>query len=99
MWMAYIHSFFDDIAHQLGLPGMGHYMRREDIAADYDRRTGYAPRDLDWYSLYSALRYGTVSVRVQQRSVHFGQAEPPDDPDDMVMHRTAIESMLAGTYW
>ncbi|MGI8662878.1 MAG: phosphotransferase family protein [Acidimicrobiales bacterium] len=99
MWMAYIHAFFNDLAAQLGAPGMPHYMRRDDLASHYERLSDYTPRDLNWFSLYSALRYGSVSARVQQRSIHFGQAQPPDDPDDLVMHRAALEAMLAGTYW
>jgi len=99
MWGPYMHAFFNDICAQLGGPGMPDYFRRDDIATEYEKRSGYTPRDLDWYGIYSALRYGIVSVRIQQRSVHFGQAEVVDDPDDMVMHKAGLEQMLAGTYW
>jgi aminoglycoside phosphotransferase (APT) family kinase protein len=99
LWGPYMHKFFDDLCEQLGGPGMPHFQRRDDVAAEYEKLTGYTPRDLDWYGMYSALRYGSVSVRVQQRSIHFGQLERPDDPNDLVMHRAGLEQMLAGTYW
>ena len=36
---------------------------------------------------------------MQQRSIHFGEVEMPDDPNDLVMHRATLEEMLDGTYW
>jgi hypothetical protein len=33
------------------------------------------------------------------RSVHFGEASIPDDPDDLITHRSTIERMLDGSYW
>jgi hypothetical protein len=38
-------------------------------------------------------------ARVQRRSIHFGEATMPEDPDDLVMHRASLEAMLAGSYW
>ncbi len=69
------------------------------MAASYEAASGHTPRDLEFYLVYAALRHGIVMSRVQQRSIHFGEAEMPDDPDDLVMHRTLLESMLDGTYW
>jgi aminoglycoside phosphotransferase (APT) family kinase protein len=98
-WMIYLHRFLDDLALQLELPGMRHFMRRDDVAAAYQSFTGYAPRDLDFYTLYAALRHAIVMSRVAQRSVLFGEMEMPADPDDMIMHRTTVERMLEGSYW
>lgn len=98
-WMIFLHRFFEDLAVQLGLPGMPDFMRRDDVAAAYEAASGYAPRDLDFYLVYAALRHGIVMTRVQQRAIAFGEAEMPDDPDDLVMHRATLESMLAGSYW
>ena len=28
-----------------------------------------------------------------------GEAEQPDDVDDMITHRPMVEAMLTGTYW
>jgi aminoglycoside phosphotransferase (APT) family kinase protein len=98
-WMIYLHRFLDDLAVQLGLPGMPHFMRLEDVTAAYESFTGYRPKDLEFYTLYAALRHAIVMSRVAQRSVLFGEMEMPSDPDDMIMHRATVEKMLDGTYW
>lgn len=97
-WMIYLHRFFQDMTEQMDMPGMPEFMRLEDVAATYERTTGYAPCDLDFYIVYAALRHGIVMSRVTQRSIHFGDATMPDDPDDLIMHRATIEAMLAGDY-
>ena len=98
-WLISLHRFFDDIATDNGFPGMPGFLRRDDVAATYERLTGYAPRDLDWYTMYSATRHGIIMFRIHRRAMHFGEAEAPDDVDDMISHRAMLESMLAGTYW
>jgi hypothetical protein len=37
--------------------------------------------------------------QVQRRAIKFGQAETPEDIDDLIMHRATLEQMLEGTYW
>lgn len=98
-WLVFLHRFFEDIAAQSGLPGMPYFLRREDVAATYQALTGYTPRDLDFYTMYAALRHGIIMSRVARRSVRFGEATMPDDVDDTIMHRPTLEAMLAGTYW
>ena len=98
-WMIYLHRFFDDLARQLGLPGLPDFMRRGDVAATYEELTGSAPRDLDWYTAYAAVRHAIIMTRVGMRQAHFGEAELPADVDELVTHRASLEAMLAGTYW
>ena len=98
-WMVFLHRFFEDLAEQLGLPGMPEFLRLPDVAATYERVSGHTPHHLAFFVMYAALRHGIVMSRVQQRSVHFGEAEMPEDPDDLVMHRATLEAMLDGTYW
>jgi aminoglycoside phosphotransferase (APT) family kinase protein len=98
-WMIYLHRFFDDMAVQFGLTNLPHFLRREDVAATYESLTGYTPRDLDFYTMYSALRHGIIMNRIRRRSIRFGEATMPDDPDDLVWHRSTLEEMIAGTYW
>jgi aminoglycoside phosphotransferase (APT) family kinase protein len=98
-WFIFLHRFFEDIAAGYGLPGMPHFIERDRVAATYERLTGYAPRDLDWFTLYAALRHAIVMSRVQRRAIRFGEAVMPDDIDDLIMHRSTLESMVAGTYW
>ncbi len=47
----------------------------------------------------SALRHAVIMFRVQSRAVAFGQAEFPDNPDEMILHHKTLEAMLDGTYW
>jgi aminoglycoside phosphotransferase (APT) family kinase protein len=98
-WFIFLHRFFEDLAQTYGFPGMAHFLRRDDVAATYEAMSGYAPRDLDWFTLYSAMRHGIVMFRIHRRQVQFGEATMPDDPDEMIPHRATIEAMLAGTYW
>ena len=98
-WMVFLHRFFEDLATRYGLPGMPSFLRRDDVAASYEARTGHTPRHLDWHFVYAALRHGVIMARVQLRSIHFGEGAMPDDPDDLVMHRLPLEALLAGSYW
>jgi len=98
-WMIYLHRFLDDIAVGAGLPGMPAFMRRDDVAGTYEKASGRAPRDLDFYCLYAALRHAVVMSRVARRQVLFGEIAMPEDPDDMIMHRASLEQMLEGSYW
>jgi len=98
-WMVYLHRFLDDIALQAGLEGMPRFMRLDDVAATYEARSGHAPRHLEFFTMYAALRHAIVMSRVARRQVLFGEIEMPQDPDDMIMHRPTLELMLEGRYW
>ncbi|WP_027502815.1 phosphotransferase family protein [Rhodococcus sp. UNC363MFTsu5.1] len=98
-WMYFLHRFFEDIAGVAGLAGLPTFMRRDDMIAEYEKRTGHRCRNFDYYSLYAALRHATIMFRIQSRAIAFGQAQQPEDPDDMILHRGTLESMLDGTYW
>ena len=98
-WMIYLHRFFQDIAESVSFPGLPDFLRRDDVAATYESLTGHAPRDLEWFIAYAAIRHGIIMFRIGRRSIHFGELEAPDDPDDMIFHRATIEAMLDGSYW
>jgi aminoglycoside phosphotransferase (APT) family kinase protein len=98
-WMVYLHRFLDDIALDAGLPGMPHFMRLDDVAATYEKLSGITPRDLDFATMYAALRHAIVMSRVARRQILFGEVEMPADPDDLIMHRATLEKMLDRTYW
>lgn len=98
-WMIFLHRFFEDIAAVMELPGMPEFLHRERMVELYEQRSGYAPRDMDFYSVYAALRHAVVMSQVQRRAIAFGQAEMPDDVDDLIMHRATLEEMLDGVYW
>jgi aminoglycoside phosphotransferase (APT) family kinase protein len=98
-WLIYGHRIFEDIAGSMDLPGMPEFLRPDDVAGTYESLTGHTPRDLEFFGTYAAIQYGIVFLRTGHRQVHFGEADEPDDVDDMVMNREPLERMLAGTYW
>jgi aminoglycoside phosphotransferase (APT) family kinase protein len=98
-WMIFMHCFFDELARQMGKPGLPDFMRPDDVAATYAARTGHAVRDLDFYQTYAALRHGIIMTRIHARRVHFGEAEWPDDIDSVIHHRPTLERMLDGRWW
>ncbi len=98
-WMAYLHLFFQDLATDLGAPGLPDFLRPVDLAAAYTEVTGRTPGDLRWHIAYAAMRHGVIMRRVTERAVLFGEAVRPDDLDDMIIHRATLRSMLDGSYW
>ncbi len=98
-WMIFLHRFFEDIAAAAGLPGLPGMLRRADVADSYEQASGHRAQDLEWHIAYAAVRQAIIMYRIQCRTVAFGQAEAPDDPDAMIMHRAGLEEMLDGAYW
>jgi aminoglycoside phosphotransferase (APT) family kinase protein len=98
-WMIYIHRFFQDLVEDLGMPGMPHILRRETVAAIYESASGYQAKDLDFYTAYAALRHGIVMFRITRRSIRFGEAVMPEDPDHAILHHAHLRRMLDGVYW
>ncbi len=98
-WMIFIHRFFEDIATSMGLGGMPHFLHRDRVTEAYAERSGHEPRDMDFYTMYAALRHGIIMSQVQRRAIAFGEAEMPEDIDDLIMHRATLEQMLTGDYW
>jgi aminoglycoside phosphotransferase (APT) family kinase protein len=97
-WLIYLHRFFQDLAVQMGLPGMADFMRLDDVAVAYERHSGHRLGDLRWYVAYAAVRHGIVMARVQRRMIHDGQAAAPATPDELVLHRDTIRAMISGSY-
>ncbi len=98
-WMCYLHLFFQDLAVQMGAPGLPDMFRPADVASSYAVHSGRSPGDLTWHIAFAAMRHGVIMRRVTERSIHFGEAEPPDDIDDLIIHRDSLRSMLDGAYW
>lgn len=98
-WFIVLHRFFEDIATKYGLGGMPDFLRRDDVVRTYEKYSSTTLSDLDFFTMYAALRHGVVMSQTQRRAIHFGEAEMPDDIDDLILHRAMLEEMLAGTYW
>ncbi|WP_241248961.1 phosphotransferase family protein [Rhodococcus sp. X156] len=97
-WFIFLHRFFQDFADMAGVPGLPDFLRRSDVVRSYEQASGATVADLDFYLVYAALRHAIVMARIKRRSMHFGEDTLPEDPDDFVMHRVAMEKLLAGTY-
>lgn len=97
-WMIFLHVFFQDLTERAGMEGMPDFMRRADVVAEYERRSGYRPRDMDFYEVYAALRHAIVMARVFARSVHFDGAEWPEEREAAIYHRDVLAEMLDGTF-
>ncbi len=98
-WMCYLHLFFQDIATDIGLPGLPDLFRPVDVARAYAEATGYTPTDLTWFVAFAAVRHGAIMRRVTERAVFFGEAVMPDEVDDLIIHRATLRGMIDGTYW
>jgi len=97
-WMVFLHDFFQDVCRVFELEGMPGFMRSGDVVATYETLSGHSVPDMEWYQVYAALRHAIVMARVHQRSVHFGEADEPENPDDAVMHCELLRRMMAGNY-
>jgi aminoglycoside phosphotransferase (APT) family kinase protein len=98
-WMCYLHLFFQDLATDLGAPGLPGMFRPVDVAERYAKVSGTTPGDLTWPIAFAAIRHGAIMRRVTERSIHFGEAEAPADIDDLIIHRATLRAILDGTYW
>ncbi len=98
-WMCYLHLFFQDLATDLGSPGLPDLFRPAEVARTYARCSEHPTGDLTWPIAFAAMRHGAIMRRVTERSIHFGEAEMPDDVDDLIMHRSTLRAMLDGSYW
>jgi aminoglycoside phosphotransferase (APT) family kinase protein len=98
-WMIFLHAFFQNMAVTYGFPGLPDFMTRESIAAQYSELTGRPVEALEWFEVFAALRFATISTRTSLRSIMYGQMEQPADLDDLIMFRPLLEQMLDGTYW
>ncbi|MGI8755834.1 MAG: phosphotransferase family protein [Acidimicrobiales bacterium] len=99
-WMTFMHRFFQDIAADMAeLPGLPDFLRPDDVAAAYCEATARQLADLRWFLSYAAMRHGIIMRRVTERAVLHGEADRPDDIDDLIIHRSTLRRMLDGTYW
>ncbi|XUL86819.1 phosphotransferase family protein [Streptomyces galilaeus] len=98
-WTVYLHRFFQDLTVAFGQPGLPEFFRRDRVEARYAELTGHTPRDMDFYTLYAALRHAIVMLRVAYRQVHFGESAVPADPDTLILHHGSLRAMVQGSYW
>lgn len=93
-WMVFAHEVFQEIAEMLGLPGMPDFLREDDVVAAYERLSGVALGDLTWFRVHAAVSWACVFLRTSARQIHFGEIEPPTDPEAVFHHRPLFERLL-----
>jgi aminoglycoside phosphotransferase (APT) family kinase protein len=94
-WLVFAHRVFEHLAGNFGVGGMPHFLRPDDVVASYERKTGHAARDLDFYMVYAGVQWCIVFLRTGFRSVHFGEREMPADPDEFMHHRGLLEELIS----
>ncbi|MFG2828127.1 phosphotransferase family protein [Streptomyces sp. NPDC048434] len=98
-WMVFLHRFFQDLTESSGQRGLPGFLCRDRIESRYADLTGHRPRDMEFHTLYAALRHAIVMLRVAYRQVHFGEVPVPADADALILHRDTLEAMIEGRYW
>jgi hypothetical protein len=76
------------------MPCLEGFFQRERVAAIYREECGRELRHLEWYEMFAAQRFAIVSIRTTLRSIAYGDAEQPDDLDDVIMFRDLLEEMV-----
>jgi len=93
-WMIFAHRVFETIAAELALPGMPHFLREDEVKAEYERVSGAALGDLQWYYVYSGVQWAIVFMRTGARQIHFGEIERPADIESLFHHKPLLERLL-----
>ncbi|MFK7894724.1 MAG: phosphotransferase family protein [Myxococcota bacterium] len=94
-WMAFMHRFFEDLIAPSGRPTLPHLMRSDELRAIYRDASGVEIEAMPWYEVYAGLRHATIMSRVVARAVHFGEAEWPENPDDMIPHAAFLRRSIS----
>jgi len=93
-WMVFMHRFFEDLTQRYQMPCLEGFFQRDRVAEIYREESGRELHHLEWYEMFAAQRFAIVSIRTTLRSVAYGDAEQPDDLDDVIMFRDLLEEMV-----
>jgi aminoglycoside phosphotransferase (APT) family kinase protein len=93
-WMVFMHRFFEDLTKRYDMPCLDDFLQRDRVAEIYFEESCRELHDLEWYEMFAALRFAIVSIRTTLRTVAYGEAEVPDDLDDVIMFRDLLEEMV-----
>ncbi|MGW0579850.1 phosphotransferase family protein [Streptomyces sp. NPDC002920] len=98
-WTIYLHRFFHDLTVASGQRGLPGFLRRDRVEARYAELTGHTPRNMEFHTLYAALRHAVVMLRIAYRQAYFGEVALPADPDTLILHHGSLRAMVQGSYW
>lgn len=93
-WIVFAHRVFETITGMLEMPGMPHFLREDDVRAEYERITGAVLGDLHWYHIYNGIQWAIVFMRTGARQIHFGEIERPDDIESLFHHKPLLDRLL-----
>jgi len=94
-WIVFAHRVFESITSALGMPGMPHVLREEDVVATYAEHSGVQLGDLTWFSILCGIQWACVFLRTGARQIHFGEIERPDDVESLFHMKPLLEGILA----
>lgn len=93
-WSVHIHDFFAAIGDKMEVPPIEGFLRREDVVAAYEERSGRTVADYDWFEVFAAVRYAIVSIRAGAASVRKGDMPEPEHHDGLIMNAELLDAML-----
>jgi aminoglycoside phosphotransferase (APT) family kinase protein len=93
-WMLFFVEYFQRSAERQGKPGIPGFLARDASVERYERATGTAISEPDWYLLYAALRQAIVSIRTMGRAVHFGEMPAPAEPEGLVLDLAFLAQLI-----
>ena len=67
------------LAVTFGLPGMTDFMQWDSVIAEYEELTGHKVENLEWFTIYAALRFAIVSIRTSSEPALASSARPSID--------------------
>ena len=93
-WMIFMHRFFEHLTTRYEMPCLDDFLQRDRVREIYLEESGRELHDIDWYEMFAAQRFAIVSIRTTLRGVAYGDAEMPEDLDDVIMFRDLLEEMV-----
>jgi aminoglycoside phosphotransferase (APT) family kinase protein len=93
-WMLFFAEYFQRTAERQGKPGIPGFLARDASVERYERATGTAISQPEWYLLYAALRQAIVSIRTMGRAVHFGEMPAPAEPEGLVLDLEFLAQLI-----
>jgi aminoglycoside phosphotransferase (APT) family kinase protein len=94
-WMAFLHTFFQDISVEFEMAGLPDFMASEDVVARYEAASGGTVEDFEWFYTYAAYRHGAIMLRISDRRVHFGDAPEEEDLEAAILHRARLRALIS----
>ncbi len=96
-YMIFFHKYFQHIAKVMaGMDVMPGFLRRDEVVAAYEAKTGTCLHDVDWYIAYGLLHQAVTEIRLSQRRILFGEMERPADTNEYLYSRGLIQLVLEG---